>query len=502
MMSGFTQDGQSGQYDTSVSTARTVMSPSSDRPPVSGDIPHAQYLLNPRAALPTGTYKFSTDAKLIYSPTLTMSYSTSYPYQTATGTWLAGLSSAEILGSSTIEDPFAHTIQPEHSPIKHSAPAAHREHDSVPSAFLLQEAQRPFTSIHAHTLQSPNMDMDLIAPPEIADSHQGHNKFEDAQVESSPIITKGDAPIMKNSTHKSVNRTDLLLEDHQDHPHTEENHADMATIHQLPLEPFGQPPLVGSHDETPQEDGLVVSASDAVDEFVDSTVTDSTSVLRPVEPPQSTSTPYIASHIVDEEEETGAGVIFPLAVSCSVPSDSHDDLPLSNMDILANRSSEGTGRQATNNTLKKDAFARQSPDFDPRLLLNPKKTVKRPAGQISDDSPYSTPSPHNAYALLNPRGVKPPTPKSFTPEGTPNGFGMASMMENLHGVQNRTKPLTSKRRKSDDSAGIETENEKKATFVGAGKGGVIGDYMRQKREEGARDGATRPGPVVHTIAGK
>ncbi len=57
--------------------------------------------------------------------------------------------------------------------------------------------------------------------------------------------------------------------------------------------------------------------------------------------------------------------------------------------------------------------------------------------------------------------------------------GMGDMLERIHGVQSRDMQ-PQKRRKVHD----ERDDGDKATFSGGGKGGVLGDYMREKREEG------------------
>jgi hypothetical protein len=79
------------------------------------------------------------------------------------------------------------------------------------------------------------------------------------------------------------------------------------------------------------------------------------------------------------------------------------------------------------------------------------------------------------------------------------GLSMGALMENLHGVQVRdTRPQ--KRQKRDDQPdGVEND---KATFIGGGgKGGVVGQYMRDKREEGRKE-AAKKGTVVDLTEGK
>jgi SNF2 family DNA or RNA helicase len=69
--------------------------------------------------------------------------------------------------------------------------------------------------------------------------------------------------------------------------------------------------------------------------------------------------------------------------------------------------------------------------------------------------------------------------------------GMGHMLERVHGVADRSM-LPQKRRKMYD----ERDEQPKAVFNGGGKGGVLGDYMRTKREQGRQEPASNgTGPV-------
>jgi hypothetical protein len=63
-------------------------------------------------------------------------------------------------------------------------------------------------------------------------------------------------------------------------------------------------------------------------------------------------------------------------------------------------------------------------------------------------------------------------------------MGMGQMLERMHNVASRDM-LPQKRRKIYDE-GAQNE-QRKAEFHGGGRGGVIGDYMRAKKEEGQRE---------------
>jgi SNF2 family DNA or RNA helicase len=66
-------------------------------------------------------------------------------------------------------------------------------------------------------------------------------------------------------------------------------------------------------------------------------------------------------------------------------------------------------------------------------------------------------------------------------------MGMGHMLERMHNVADRNM-IPQKRRKIYDER---EEVNQKAEFTGGGKGGVLGEYMRQKREEGQKDASTR-----------
>jgi hypothetical protein len=76
--------------------------------------------------------------------------------------------------------------------------------------------------------------------------------------------------------------------------------------------------------------------------------------------------------------------------------------------------------------------------------------------------------------------------------GHPPAFGMGHMLERMHNVSNR-ESLPQKRRKIQQDG---NENrEVKSHFNGGGKGGVLGEYMKEKKEEGRKEAAaneTRP----------
>ena len=74
---------------------------------------------------------------------------------------------------------------------------------------------------------------------------------------------------------------------------------------------------------------------------------------------------------------------------------------------------------------------------------------------------------------------------------------MGSMVERMHNVTDRDL-LPQKRRKVQDTR---PHNQGKAEFHGGGKGGVLGEYMRQKEEEG-RKGRVSNGIAVDISSGR
>jgi len=71
-------------------------------------------------------------------------------------------------------------------------------------------------------------------------------------------------------------------------------------------------------------------------------------------------------------------------------------------------------------------------------------------------------------------------------------MGMGHMLERVHNVSERDF-LPQKRRKIERE--VEDDNAHKAHFRGGGKGGVLGEYMKEKQEQGRKEDAangTRP----------
>lgn len=64
---------------------------------------------------------------------------------------------------------------------------------------------------------------------------------------------------------------------------------------------------------------------------------------------------------------------------------------------------------------------------------------------------------------------------------------MGHMLERMHNVADRNM-MPQKRQKIHDDR---PEGARKAEFNGGGKGGVIGEYMKEKREEGRNENVAK-----------
>jgi len=148
----------------------------------------------------------------------------------------------------------------------------------------------------------------------------------------------------------------------------------------------------------------------------------------------------------------------------------------------------------------------QFPTWNAAALLNPRGLQK---SQQKDERNFNTPirnaPPSNiAFQFDSPTGSTPPVQSArsaiqngnghgymWPSEPTP-GMGMGHMLERMHNVSERDF-LPQKRRKIDREG--EDDGTRKAHFGGGGKGGVLGEYMKEKQEQGRKEDAangTRP----------
>lgn len=76
---------------------------------------------------------------------------------------------------------------------------------------------------------------------------------------------------------------------------------------------------------------------------------------------------------------------------------------------------------------------------------------------------------------------------------------MGNLIERIHGITQRD-GRPQKRQKTTKMDEEDDDEERKATFAGGGKGGEIGEYMREKRKEAQAESGPKS-TVVDLTAG-
>ena len=147
---------------------------------------------------------------------------------------------------------------------------------------------------------------------------------------------------------------------------------------------------------------------------------------------------------------------------------------------------QGHNRGSLKTSKTPDMLVSQSKLFDARQLLDPKGY--KPNRQTNDDK---------TVHMLDSGPTRNDAPNKKRSNDELEGHGMGNMIERVHGVSYRDEHPSKKQKKiiPDD------EDEKKAAFTSGGKGGEIGEYMRQKRIE-AQTNAVPSGEVVDLTAGR
>ncbi|KAI9789179.1 MAG: hypothetical protein M1816_006313 [Peltula sp. TS41687] len=141
--------------------------------------------------------------------------------------------------------------------------------------------------------------------------------------------------------------------------------------------------------------------------------------------------------------------------------------------------------------------------FDPRALLEPRRLWKRPVSEGGEGNDSAIQDQiHQQQIYPNPLVAFQPTYSTTAKEvyyhdnmGMP-GFG--GLIEKIHGVSTR-EDRPQKRQKREHENEEDKVDKQKAAFPGGGKGGVIGEYMRQKKEEGKQEAANSGTYVDLTI---
>lgn len=143
--------------------------------------------------------------------------------------------------------------------------------------------------------------------------------------------------------------------------------------------------------------------------------------------------------------------------------------------------------------------------FDPRALLDPRRFSKRPAseggeGREGDGSwiREQLQSQPSTGPQVFPQATLPTTGNGIVDQSNMGMPGFGGLIEKIHGVSTR-EDRPQKRQKREHESEEDKTDEKKGAFPGGGKGGVIGEYMRQKKEEGKREVASSGTYVDLTI---
>jgi SNF2 family DNA or RNA helicase len=144
----------------------------------------------------------------------------------------------------------------------------------------------------------------------------------------------------------------------------------------------------------------------------------------------------------------------------------------------------------------------QPPSWNPASLLDPRRNratttkpeIVRPSSNgasTSDEVVFQFSNPSNDDLYSQQRFTFSDQSANSSRANTPTN-GMGNMIERMNNVQTRSVAPEPKRRKTDSSI---TGSETKKSIDGGG-GGILGDYLKEKRDEGKND---FPIPVAQTV---
>ena len=129
--------------------------------------------------------------------------------------------------------------------------------------------------------------------------------------------------------------------------------------------------------------------------------------------------------------------------------------------------------------------------LDPQQLLDPKgyKNSSRLVGQRSNFDKYSSSSPQSSLEQA-PFNVEQLPEVTFTTSKSDHGdyeeSGLSSLLEKTYNVGSRQEP-PQKKQKVDPNEQFKDDHENPKFVGGRGGGGELGEYMKQKRQEGLQD---------------
>ena len=146
---------------------------------------------------------------------------------------------------------------------------------------------------------------------------------------------------------------------------------------------------------------------------------------------------------------------------------------------------ESKGRKAMSSQNATMAGQTASTTFDPRRLLDPKgfnnDQRQRDSNNASTESALNQPRPSDLQlngksSEASSQGLHKRDHKDYDPPG------MGGLIEKVHNVSQREERPQKKLKV--ENGDFDVEEDKKVCFVGGGKGGEIGDYLKDKKKQG------------------
>jgi hypothetical protein len=169
-------------------------------------------------------------------------------------------------------------------------------------------------------------------------------------------------------------------------------------------------------------------------------------------------------------------------------------------DAYSRPSVQGRSRPSASYNAAPPSPTAQFPTWNAAALLNPRgfqkaqqkeeRNFNAPLRNIPPSNiafQFDSPTSSTALAQQAPSGVQNGNGNSYIwpSEPTP-GIGMGHMLERMHNVSERDY-LPQKRRKIERES--EDDNAPKSQFSSGGKGGVLGEYMKEKQDQGRKEDA-------------
>lgn len=120
------------------------------------------------------------------------------------------------------------------------------------------------------------------------------------------------------------------------------------------------------------------------------------------------------------------------------------------------------------------------PTWDTRALLEPKSAAKKPS--VNAATAHGTPTNGTGTARAS-------FPDPHNANGNAENHKASNMIERLHNVQYRQdQPRKRVKTDNNDVEDLEEDPQKKSKFTAKGGAGQLGTYIKDKREEGLRNG--------------